>query len=665
MTVREIALNKLVLSPNNMRQGQVDTSDLVADIGATKTLLHNLRVTAQHDDKGKATGKFEVHVGGRRLRALNILADRKDIARAFPVACVVCPDEATALEESIAENSVRLAPHPADQFAAFQALSLTGKTVSEIAERFSVAPRIVERRLKLATVSPRLMDLFRANELTLDHMAAFTLADDHAAQEAAYFDFPEHDRQVYRVKQRLVGGRINSQTHATAKFVGLDAYRAAGGEVVQDLFAQADDAGLICDLTLLERLASEALQDQATALEPEGWAWVETTLRFDYSLSQTYGRAYPTVMPLSAEVLAEIEQLTIEMRALEEIDPQTDETGQRMSDIEDRLYTLESSGEEVYAPEVKAITGAIVTIADDGSLRIERGCAKPGADTKALRKLDGKATENGGAYPIRERAKKSAGALPDKLVLDLTAHRTAALRAALIERHDVALVAVVHSLLLLTHYGAGTRSSPASTIDLRADLSANHPRKHAEGFEASKAGEALKHVQGRMMLLLPISHSDLWPFLMAREPDQLMELIAYAASQLVDAVKQPFEAERSARQVASDHLAKALDLDMAQWWAPTAQGYFGRVSKPLIVAAVEEATTAQAAENIAGLKKQELAAEAERRLDGKGWLPILLRPRDIVRDEAAVEEEAFDAEGEGDLDEGAPWDEDDVPMAAE
>lgn len=663
MTVREIQLSKLVLSLNNMRQGEVEVGDLVADIGATKTVLQNLRVTAQQMN-GKATGLFEVHVGGRRLRALTVLAARKLITRSFLVPCVVCPDEATALEESIAENAVRLAPHPADQFAAFHALSQTGKTVSEIAERYSIAPRIVERRLKLATVSPRLMALFRADEINLDHMAAFTLTDDQAAQEAAYFDVPEHDRQAYRVKQRIVGGRVNSQNNATAKFVGLDAYRAAGGEVSQDLFAQVDDAGYITDLTLLERLATEALEAQAKALEPEGWAWVETTLRFDYSLSQTFGRAYPTVAPLTPEVLAQIEALTAEMRTLEEAETETDEAADRMSQIEDELYALESSGEEVYTPEVKAITGAIVTIADDGSLRIERGCAKPGADTKALRKLDGKATE-GGSSLTRERTKKPVGALPDKLVLDLTAHRTAALRAALIERHDVAFVAVVHSLLLLTHYGAGHRSSPASTIDLRSDLSANHPRKHAEGFEASRAGEALKRVKGQMTLLLPASHGDLWTFLMGREPGQLLELVAYAASQMVDAVKQPFEKETSARQVASDHLAKALDLDMAQWWTPTAQGYFGRVSKPLIVAAVEEATTAQAAENIAGLKKQELAAEAERRLGGKGWLPTILRPREIVQDAEALEALGFDGESDEDLDEPAPWDEDEVPMAAE
>ncbi|AZS19433.1 hypothetical protein [Caulobacter sp. FWC26] len=306
---------------------------------------------------------------------------------------------------------MRLAPHPADQFAAFYALSLTGKTVSEIAERFSVAPRIVERRLKLATVSPRLMELFRANAVTLDHMAAFTLTDDHGEQEAAYFDVPEHDRQAYRVKQRLIGGRVNSQTNATAKFVGLDAYRAAGGAVSQDLFAQADDAGFITDLTLLERLASEALEAEARALEPEGWAWVRPRCASTTACRKPMAEPIPPVAPVSAEALARIEELTAEMRELEELDPQTEQAAERVSQIEDLIYDLESSGVEVYAPEVKAITGAIVTIGDDGALRIERGCAKPGADTKALRKLDGKATE-GGASIARERTKKAVGASP-------------------------------------------------------------------------------------------------------------------------------------------------------------------------------------------------------------------------------------------------------------
>lgn len=676
MNVQAIPLNKLVLSPRNMRQGEIFIDDLVANIGATKTVLQNLRVTPQRDGTGQPTGLFEVHVGGRRLRALNALAERKSIKKTFPVPCAVCEDEAGALEESIAENNVRLPPHPADQFAAFHALSQTGKTVAEIAERFSVSPRIVERRLKLATVSPRLMDLFRQDELTLDQMAIFTLTDDHAAQEAAYFEFPAHSRSPWQLKQRIVGGAVNSESDPLAKFVGLDAYRAAGGVVAQDLFAQADDAGFISNVALLETLAAEKLEIEAEPVRGEGWAWVEVVLSFDYSLSQQYGRAYPTSLPLSSEAQAEIEALTAEYERLEaEGEGETDEGAERMSQIEDRLADLESSGGEHYPDEVKALCGAFVTVGSDGTVRIERGCAKPGADTKALRKLEGGAESGarGNPYPTKERTKKAAGALPDKLALDLSAHRTAALRAALLTRPDVALVAVTHALLIQTHYGCVSYSKPHS-FEQDADTLTNHPQRHCQGYATSKAGQALTSARGRMTLLLPTSSSGLWSWLMGRSQDQLLELQAYAAAQLVNGLKFPHDRADSPRLRAADQLAQALDLDMADWWEATAESFFSRVSKPAILAAVAEVSTAQAAENIAGFKKAALAAEAEKRVAGKGWLPDLLRPVTSITDPApqdddaaeGLDDSAFDPDAFGDQDDEAPsGDEAEAPLAAE
>ncbi|WP_375267584.1 ParB/RepB/Spo0J family partition protein [Phenylobacterium sp.] len=677
MNVQAIPLNKLVLSPRNMRQGEVFIDDLVAHIGATKTILQNLRVTAQHDETGKPTGLYEVHVGGRRWRALNTLAEKKAIKKTFPVPCAICEDEASALEESTAENNVRVPPHPADQFAAFHALSQSGKTVAEIAERFSVSPRIVERRLKLATVSPRLMDLFRQEELTLDQMAVFTLTEDHAAQEAAYFDFPAHSRSPWQLKQRIVGGAVNSETDPLAKFVGVDAYRAAGGVVAQDLFAQADDAGFISDVALLEKLAAGKLDIEAEQVRGEGWAWVEVALSFDYSLSQQYGRAYPTPSPLSPQAQAEVEALTAEYEKLEaEGDGETDEGAERMSQIEDRLADLESSGGEDYPDEVKAICGAFVTVGSDGRLRIERGCAKPGADTKALRKLEGGADGGGrgNPYPTKEKARKAAGALSDKLVLDLSAHRTAALRAALLARPDVALVAVTHALLIQTHYGCVSYSKP-HTFEQDADTLTNHPQRHCQGYAASKAGQALTSARGRMTLLLPTGSGGLWSWLMERSQDQLLDLLAYAASQLVNALKFPHDRADNPRLRAADQLAQALDLDMAEWWEATAESFFSRVSKPTILAAVSEVSTAQAAENIAGFKKAALAAEAEKRVAGKGWLPDMLRPvtaipqpapedeapayEDDERDGTAYEADGFD-DPDADTDEEA-----DFPVAAE
>jgi ParB family chromosome partitioning protein len=79
------------------------------------------------------------------------------------------------------------------------------------------------------------------------------------------------------------------------------------------------------------------------------------------------------------------------------------------------------------------------------------------------------------------------------------------------------------------------------------------------------------------------------------------------------------------RGFAADGLAAAMSLDMAQWWRPTVTGYLGRVSKALICEAVTEAKGAAAAENIAALKKGDMAARAAELLTGTGWLPIMLR----------------------------------------
>jgi len=70
-----------------------------------------------------------------------------------------------------------------------------------------------------------------------------------------------------------------------------------------------------------------------------------------------------------------------------------------------------------------------------------------------------------------------------------------------------------------------------------------------------------------------------------------------------------------------DGLVQALSLDMSDWWEPTAAGYFSRVTKDTILAAIEEGAGAEAAKHIKDVSKSELARVAERELQGKRWLP--------------------------------------------
>jgi ParB family chromosome partitioning protein len=95
--------------------------------------------------------------------------------------------------------------------------------------------------------------------------------------------------------------------------------------------------------------------------------------------------------------------------------------------------------------------------------------------------------------------------------------------------------------------------------------------------------------------------------------------------------------KRRTERAASAHadlLAEVLGLDMTATWKPTVASYFGRVSKERIIEAVREGVSAEAAANIAGMKKLAMAEAAERRLAGTGWLPELLRTGSAVEAEA-------------------------------
>src|SRR6185503_14750660 len=122
----------------------------------------------------------------RRLAALRLLADAGKIEADYSVPCQVLGSDADATEISLAENSVREAMHPADEFEAFRTLVDSGTSEADVAARFGVTEAVVSRRLKLARVSPVVMSAYRTDELSLAQVMAFAATDDHAAQDRVF-----------------------------------------------------------------------------------------------------------------------------------------------------------------------------------------------------------------------------------------------------------------------------------------------------------------------------------------------------------------------------------------------------------------------------------------------------------------------------------------------
>ncbi len=178
-TIRCIPLHSLILSPANVRKTPAEGSafeQLKTSIAA-HGLLENLLVRPAEPD-AEDTGRYEVVAGGRRLAALQALADDGALPPNHPVACHVLPPASAATELSLVENTVRAAMHPADQVEAFARIAHDGGTVAEIAARFGVSERTVEQRLRLGNAAPELLDAYRAGEMGLQCLQAFCVTAD-------------------------------------------------------------------------------------------------------------------------------------------------------------------------------------------------------------------------------------------------------------------------------------------------------------------------------------------------------------------------------------------------------------------------------------------------------------------------------------------------------
>src|SRR5215475_4764452 len=183
---RDIPFNKLVLSQSNVRhvKAGVSIEELAEDIGR-RGLLHGLNVRAVVDQAGSETGMFEIPAGGRRYRALELLVKQKRLAKTAPVPCVI-REGGIAEEDSLAENVQRAPLHPLDQFRAFLSLRDKGQSEEEIAAAFFVSVAVVRQRLRLASVSPNLLEVYADDGMSLDQLMAFTVNPDHARQEQVW-----------------------------------------------------------------------------------------------------------------------------------------------------------------------------------------------------------------------------------------------------------------------------------------------------------------------------------------------------------------------------------------------------------------------------------------------------------------------------------------------
>jgi ParB-like chromosome segregation protein Spo0J len=214
-----------------------------------------------------------------------------------------------ALIASLSENVFHIPMHPADEFAAFAKLIGQGKSVEDVAAAFGVTPLVVKRRMKLATVSPKLMTLFREDQIGLDCLMVLASVDDHQKQEQTWAALPSWNRRPDYLRQLLTQGEIESDRDAVAKYVTLKAYEKAGGALRRDLFSDDEKKAYLLDAALLETLATDKLQKRAKQIAAEGWKWVDVRVRYAFDEYVKYGELRKTKRQPDAKEAAALEDL--------------------------------------------------------------------------------------------------------------------------------------------------------------------------------------------------------------------------------------------------------------------------------------------------------------------------------------------------------------------
>ena len=610
-----IALNKLDADPKNVRKtySAEGVEALAANIREDGyRLLQNLVVR-----KGDKKGRYYVTAGGRRLAALNLLAEAGEIAKDFAVECKERDGE-IATEISLAENLMREDMHPLDQYEAFDALSKQGKDVAAIAARFGTTETVVRKRLALARVSPVLLQLYRDEDMSFAQLSAFTVSDDHERQLTVWNALPSWNREAHSIRRALTEEMI-AATDKRVQFIGgLAAYEEAGGAVKRDLFDDRN-AGYAVDAALVEKLVAEKLEATAASVRAEGWKWVEcsATAPAGYHAMK---RHYPEGIALSEEDQAALDAAQTEYDALAELIENgvaDEEAETKLAEVEKRIDAL-NARTEAYSPEAMEQAGAFVFLDYYGRPAIERGFVKPDENAETEDGDDNSESLPSGKDPVEPKVPTISHSAA--LIEDLTAHKTAALRIELANNPDVALVAVVHAMLLRVAY-------PYHSEQSALQLSLTHERLEAsiKDAESCKGLIAFNDLADNYGHHLPGNPADLFDWLLEQPQDTVLSLLAFGAAHTVNAVEKKFTDRKRAIEQANQ-LGRALKVHMPDWFETTGDSYFRHVNRTTIELAVAEAKGGEAELSVrAAAKKSEAVTIADRLITGSDWLPAPVR----------------------------------------
>ena len=632
--IRMIPLDRLEGSEENVRKigaGAAADQALVASIAAVG-LLENLVV---HRLRGPAD-RFGVSGGRRRLLALRQLVLDGALTEDHPVPCLVLPEGVSVTEISLAENLMRAEMHPADQVRAFVELAEEGQSVGSIAFRFGISEHMVSQRLRLGNVASAIMVAFREGKVNLELLRAYAATGDQDLQLRVWGQQQEAGQANPSQVRRLLQEGKALGTSNVARFVGVDAYEAAGGAVTRDLFGADDASGMVLeDPMLLERLALAKLEEAGSRYRDE-WKWVECHME---PSRDVLGR-FTTLAPEEGEVLAvEHEEMSamatrqgeFRRRAKEGLSPDEEREYQLVRDRLGELHRL-IEGRKDYTPEQKAASGCIVSMEPDGKLKVRAGLlgpedTPPAAVSGPSEEADDQQPEASGNGRGRRTSGQTGSAgdvsntkppekkgLSDGLLADLRLSRQAIIQSHLAHSYedafDLALFQLAQSV-----FGKGSRS-----------------REGALDMDVRVTGKGADIAVGALLPLDWTAQTDLGlAFEALRDvPNDRKE--ALFAACIAAMLKGQLAGETKARPEV-ENVVEALNVEFAALYRPSAEGFWSRLSKAQIMEIAEQTLGDEWVKAHGKDKKGELVAavdaafaagdEAPEGVSEEGWAKAL------------------------------------------
>ena len=633
--IQSVKVKNLTLSKDNVRKSNRDAGiDTLAANIAAQGLLQNLIVTPL-----KKAGTFTVKAGGRRLRALQLLIEQGGLPADHTVPVLVLGDDDNSIEASLAENFQRVPMNPADECTAFNFLIQKGMTAEDVAKRQGVTTRFVEQRVRLAELAPCVFEALAAGEITLGVAQAYAVTTDVDRQarvftqmnSSYYGDNPDN------IRRAILNGTVKAND-AKARFVGRDAYVAAGGRIEGDLFATEGDENWI-DVDLIESLAAKKLEAAAAELaRDQGLAFVTpiAATHVPYDVANQLHEYHAPARALTEEETARVEALSAENDALvdqleQELpdgSTEAEAANARIEAIERELETIDDVRHEI-DPAVKAQIGTFVYIGGDGEPRVHTGLfsEKPVVDPNAPPKASGGAAGDNDAGDSEQGPKLSA-----TLIDELATQRRQILVAHLASDPSMALDLTIflmaqnvvfeqshipnHSTLK-----SGAAAFPIFAFRDEGSMASQTIDDQRQRLDTSWAGRKTMTERFDAFRALDDEARGAW--------------VAYSIARTLEPTLNVAEGYRS--NGFHDHLGRLLDIQVENWWRPTAENFFGRVKKTVMLDALEEigglilrgrykdAKKGDLAGTCASLCNGQGIVEAEIREKATAWLPEAMR----------------------------------------